>query len=205
MKHKKNLATVAIFISLGVIVIILFYKHFEQVKYANNTEVIKQELTEELPVCDNGKISSSVVDTDLNYEPDELMGSIYIPKFELTIPLYMENDSDETNWALELGVAMDDASSYPYGESATVVFGHRHYDFQVLKDINVGDEIVVSIGENIYLYEVSSVEVINETQVEEVFTDVNELVLYTCYPFYWGATTNERFVVHATPVDSISC
>lgn len=205
MKGKKILKWIIVIIPLLIIGTILFMKYYAQVNYAANTEETKEELSSDLPICVDGEITAETSNEVKEYQPDELMGSIYIPTFDLTIPLYMENDDDESNWVLELGVAMDDASSYPYGEESTVVFGHRHYDFQYLEDIKVGDGIAVTIGDNVYVYEVTSTEIIGKDEAEKVFTDKNELVLYTCYPFIWGAPTEERFTVHASPVDSIEC
>lgn len=205
MNFKKIFLNVVIIVSLMCIGVTLWGKYSEQANYADNVDETKTDLANEIPTCENGIVKTNTTNDIKNYSPDELMGSIYIPKFDLVIPLYMENETDETNWSLEVGVVMDSSGSYPHGDSATVVYGHRQYDFQVLKDIEVDDDIIISIEDNVYLYEVSEIEIVDETQVDQVFTDDNELVLYTCYPFYWGAPTNERYVVHASPVDTLTC
>lgn len=205
MDLKKVFLNVVIAVSLMIISVTLWEKYSEQISYAENVTETKGELDSDIPMCENGIVKTDTTNEIKEYLPDELMGSIYIPEFDLVIPLYMENEDDETNWALELGVVMDSSGSYPYGETATVVYGHRQYDFQALEDIEMNDDIIITIEDNIYLYEVSEIEIVDETQVEEVFTDKNELVLYTCYPFYWGAPTDERFVVHASPVDILTC
>lgn len=204
-KTRRFLTLLISILCISILSLLIIDKYMEEKSYTDNTVEVKEELEKEVPICNNGMIESQTSNTVEDYEANDLMGAIYIPKTHQTIPLYLEDPNDPSNAVLELGVAMDSSSSYPYGTSSTVVFGHRHYDFSVLKELVKGDEIIVTIGENVYLYEVTSTEIVKEDEIGEVFTDKNELVLYTCYPFYWGATTTQRFVVHAEPVNSIQC
>ena len=85
------------------------------------------------------------------------------------------------------------------GEGGKIVLaGHRNQAFWKLEHVSVGDVVNVQTIYGEYTYKVREMEVVDETQVEILNpTDHEELVLFTCYPFVFGAPTEQRYVVYA--------
>ncbi|MGL5383286.1 MAG: class D sortase [Culicoidibacterales bacterium] len=86
------------------------------------------------------------------------------------------------------------------GEGDKIVLaGHRNQAFGKLEGVEVGDEVKVQTIYGEYRYLVREMEVIDETQTEILLPTApkEELVLFTCYPFVFGAPTQQRYVVYA--------
>lgn len=97
---------------------------------------------------------------------------------------------------LEKGVAHYAGSTLP-GEGGNVVLsGHRETVFWPLKDIQLGDEVIIETSYGTYTYVVRDIHITTPDDVSDVMpTDEERLTFYTCYPFVmWGATP-ERYIV----------
>ena len=90
------------------------------------------------------------------------------------------------------------SSSLPGEEGICVFMGHRDTDFRVLKYVEVGDTISIYTDSVIYCYKVIKTEIINsDSELKfEAVSDSN-LVLVTCYPFYYSGHAPQKFVVFA--------
>lgn len=86
-----------------------------------------------------------------------------------------------------------------FGEPGNVsVSSHRDGFFRKLKDIRVGDEIVVDTRVASYRYVVEEIRVTDPTDTVVLWPgDVPELTLVTCYPFNFIGRAPQRFVVRA--------
>jgi sortase A len=85
------------------------------------------------------------------------------------------------------------------GESGNVaIAGHRDSFFRPLRNIQVGDDIMLDLpGERVH-YKVSSYRIVNSSEVSVIApTDDAVLTLVTCYPFWFVGSAPDRFVVRA--------
>lgn len=87
----------------------------------------------------------------------------------------------------------------PLGSSGNVgVAAHRDGFFRPLKDIEIGDQIVVELLDSVLRYEVTATSIVEPTAVEVLApTPEPVLTLITCYPFYYVGSAPQRFIVQA--------
>ena len=89
-------------------------------------------------------------------------------------------------------------SAKPGKEGVCVVYGHRNRNhLLVLKDIDYGDEIVVTMpnGKS-YTYIVEQTEILDGDQELRIpVIEGKHLILMTCYPFYYSGHAPKQFVV----------
>jgi len=86
-----------------------------------------------------------------------------------------------------------------FGEPGNVsVSSHRDGFFRKLRDIKVGDEIVVDTRAATYRYVVEEIRITEPTDTVVLWPgDVPELTLVTCYPFDFIGRAPQRYVVRA--------
>lgn len=127
------------------------------------------------------------------------------PLAELSIPrvglsAIVLHGSDEHT--LRRGVGHIENTPLP-GEAGNVALaGHRDSFFRPLKNVQVGDDIVLATPEDRVHYRVSSTSVVSSREVSVIAPTKNAtLTLVTCYPFWFIGQAPDRFVVRATRVD----
>lgn len=89
-------------------------------------------------------------------------------------------------------------SAKPGKEGVCVVYGHRNRNhLLVLKDIDYGDEIVVTMSNGkSYTYIVEQTEILDGDQELRIpVIEGKHLILMTCYPFYYSGHAPKQFVV----------
>ena len=89
----------------------------------------------------------------------------------------------------------------PGREGVCVVYGHRNRNhLLVLKDIDYGDEIVVTMPNGkTYTYIVEQTEILDGDQEMRIpVIEGKHLILMTCYPFYYSGHAPKQFVVTCT-------
>jgi sortase A len=124
------------------------------------------------------------------------------PLAELTIPrialsaVVLQGSDDET---LRLGLGHIENTPLP-GESGNVaIAGHRDSFFRPLRDVHVGDDILLDIPEGRVRYRVSSLRIVSPSEISVIGpTNGAMLTLVTCYPFWFIGQAPDRFVVRAT-------
>ncbi len=76
--------------------------------------------------------------------------------------------------------------------------GHRDTFFRPLRDIQIGDTIMLQTPGGDYRYLVESTTVVPPAETEVLqSSSVRELTLVTCYPFHYIGTAPNRFIVRA--------
>jgi sortase A len=80
-----------------------------------------------------------------------------------------------------------------------IIAGHRDLHFRVLKDVHVGDKILLATGSEVRTYRISSTQIVKQTNVKALAASNAEdrLTLVTCYPFYYVGHAPNRFIVKA--------
>lgn len=94
-----------------------------------------------------------------------------------------------------------DSSAKPGKEGVCVVYGHRNRNhFQVLKDVDYGDPILVTMPDGkTYIYVIESTEILESDEDLRIPTiSGKHLMLTTCYPFYYTGHAPKKYVVIAT-------
>ena len=94
-----------------------------------------------------------------------------------------------------------DSSAKPGKEGVCVVYGHRNRNhFQVLKDVDYGDPILVTMPDGkTYTYIIESTEILETDEDLRIPTiEGKHLMLTTCYPFYYSGHAPKKYVVLAT-------
>lgn len=94
-----------------------------------------------------------------------------------------------------------DSSAKPGKEGVCVVYGHRNRNhFQVLKDVDYGDLILVTMPDGkTYTYVIESTEILESDEELRIPTiSGKHLMLTTCYPFYYTGHAPKKYVVLAS-------
>jgi sortase A len=95
-------------------------------------------------------------------------------------------------------------TALPGAQGNCVIAGHRDTHFRVLKDIRLGDDIVLQTSTGQYLYRVKRTRIVSPENTSALDPTSNaELNLITCYPFYYVGSAPKRFVVEAQLAGSV--
>ncbi|MBO4384275.1 MAG: class D sortase [Clostridia bacterium] len=97
-----------------------------------------------------------------------------------------------------------ETSAYPGEEGVCVIYGHRNRNhLQVLKDIDFGDTITVTLADGTILnYTVESIRILNpDEELRVPFISGQHLMLTTCYPFYYTGHAPQKYVLIAVIAD----
>lgn len=127
------------------------------------------------------------------------LARIHIPAMGATY-YALEGASGES---LAFGPAHVSASAAP-GESDNVAFaGHRDTHFALLKNLEIGHQIVVESPARVDLYQVKGTEIVHESRTDLLArSGVAELTLITCYPFDAIVPGGPlRYIVHAKRIN----
>ena len=153
-----------------------------------------------------------LVTPEIEIDPASLPFRIEIPKLnvnEEVVPNVDAKDSASYEKALDDGVAHALNSAFPSENKMIYIFGHSSdYDFNIgvynevfyqIKDLEIGDEIILHHGTKDYYYDVSEQIIKGKNDTEFVNNLVSEdiLILQTCYP---PGTNWKRLYVVAKPI-----
>ena len=124
-----------------------------------------------------------------------VLGVLEVPSVGLKVPVYSTN----TDLVMDRGAGIIDGMAYPHEPGNIGISGHRDGYFRVLKDVQVGDSIVLQSmeGEKHFKINATKVVAISDTTLLRD-TDDQTVTLVTCYPFYFVGHAPKRFIVTAT-------
>lgn len=124
---------------------------------------------------------------------DEI-GELYIPKLEVTLPIYHGTNDEE----LEKGVGHYAGSVLPGENDNSVLSGHRDTVFRKLGEVGEGDTLLVRTSAGEFEYKVSKVRIVDkEDRTVIVPKPKATLTVSTCYPFNFIGAAPERYVLVA--------
>ena len=88
-------------------------------------------------------------------------------------------------------------SAYPGEDGVCVVYGHRNH-LRALKDVELGDAIIIETGAIDFCYIIENIEII-DSKDELTISVLNGqyLMLTTCYPFYYSGSAPQKYVLTA--------
>ncbi|MGL5695140.1 MAG: class D sortase [Peptostreptococcaceae bacterium] len=140
-----------------------------------------------------GSVKFNINDKEV-YRPDlgQQFGNLVIPDINLEKPMIHGDTSND----LKKGVGHYSGSTLP-GESGNVVLsGHRETALKDLKDVKVGQSIILDTNWGVYEYKIKEINIVDKNAHHVLDpTDYEKLTLYTCYPFNYVGPAPERFVV----------
>jgi sortase A len=127
------------------------------------------------------------------------------PLAELSIPriglsaVVLQGSDDHT---LRVGLGHIETTPLPGEPGNVAIAGHRDSFFRPLRNVQVGDDIMLDTPARRVHYRVSSFRVVNSSEVSVIDpTSAAVLTLVTCYPFQFIGAAPDRFVVRASLVE----
>ncbi len=127
----------------------------------------------------------------------EAIGLIRLPSVDIEAPIYRGSGDA----VLDRGVGLIPGTAPLAAIGNTGLAAHRDGFFRPLKDVSVGDEIILSTRHDERTYTVTDTEIVKPTAVEVLApSDDDKLTLVTCHPFYFVGSAPNRFIVHAERV-----
>ncbi|NCT36129.1 class D sortase [Bacillus sp. EB93] len=127
-------------------------------------------------------------------ETGDLMGELYIPKIEATLPIYHGTYEDE----LEKGVGHYAWSVLPGEKDNSVLSGHRDTIFRDLGEVGEGDLLIAKTEAGTFTYKVRKVRIVDaDDRTVIVPKPKATLTVTTCYPFSYIGSAPERYVLVA--------
>jgi len=130
-------------------------------------------------------------------EPPELgdaVAKLMIPR--LDTQLYVVEGTTHSD--LREGPGHMQGTAMPGAPGNCVIAGHRDTHFRVLKDLKMGDQIVLQTRYGKFYYRVTQLSVVSPGNISSLRpSTTRELHLITCYPFYYLGPAPKRFVVKA--------
>ena len=127
-------------------------------------------------------------------ETGTLLGMLDVPRLKLSTPV-VQGDDDAT---LSKAVGHLPDTPLPWQSGNSAVAAHRDTLFRPLKDVAVGDEILLRTPTGDLRYRVTRTTIVNPDEVSVLDPGRRDmLTLITCYPFYYVGHAPQRFIVHA--------
>jgi sortase A len=120
-----------------------------------------------------------------------------IPSLKLVVPVF--DGASETN--LNRGAGRIEGTAR-IGENGNLgIAAHRDGFFRVLKDVRVGDELLIERLTVTEKYRVESIRIVDPSDVSVLNqTSAPTVTLVTCYPFYHVGAAPKRYIVRAAIV-----
>lgn len=126
--------------------------------------------------------------------PDKVVAVLSMPGIGLKVPVY-ESISDLN---LDRGVGLIEGTASPNEVGNVGIAGHRDGYFRVLKDVRIGDRLMLQTPQGLRRYQVTQTLIVDPGHVEVLDpTDDHVVTLVTCYPFYFVGSAPRRFIVKA--------
>jgi sortase A len=133
----------------------------------------------------------------LDVAPGEPVGRIEIPRLGVSV-IVSEGLDRKT---LRRAVGHVPGTALPGDLGNVGIAGHRDSFFRPLKDVRVGDQVVLTTPRGTFRYVVEATAVVRPDRVDVLDpTAEPTLTLVTCYPFYYVGSAPERFIVQAREV-----
>lgn len=127
-------------------------------------------------------------------EMDAPLALLRIPRLGIEVPVFVGTG----DLVLNRGVGQIEGTALP-GEVGNIgIAGHRDGFFRPLKDIAMGDELVLETTSESITFLVEELHIVDPADVWVLEpTDSPAVTLVTCYPFYFIGSAPQRFIVRA--------
>ena len=122
-------------------------------------------------------------------------GTLTCERLNINSTVYFGDNSD----VLLQGIGTYPVSWIPGCGHTTLMSGHNDMALATLGDVAVDDRFTLTTNYGTFEYRVSDIKIVDETETEacRLDSDTEQVVLYTCYPFYRiSGRRTERFFVY---------
>jgi sortase A len=125
------------------------------------------------------------------------LGVLRIPSIKLAVPIY--EGTDETT--LDRGAGRIEGTAQLDAAGNVGIAAHRDGFFRGLKDLKVGEEMMLQTLAADRRYRVTKLLITSPTDVSVIApTATPAITLVTCYPFYFVGSAPQRYIVRAEPI-----
>jgi LPXTG-site transpeptidase (sortase) family protein len=130
----------------------------------------------------------------LNIAVEPPVALLQVDALGILVPVY----SDTREVFLNRGAGLIDGMALPGHGGNLGVAGHRDGYFRPLKDLKLGDVIIVRTHKHRFEFTVTSIDIVPKEDTS-FLTDTADptVTLVTCYPFYFVGQAPSRFVARA--------
>ena len=126
--------------------------------------------------------------------PARVVAVLSMPGIGLKVPVY-ESVSDLN---MNRGAGLIEGTAAPDEVGNVGIAGHRDGYFRVLKDVKIGDRLMLQTPQGLRRYQVTETLIVDPGHVEVLEpTEDHVVTLVTCYPFYFVGSAPRRFIVKA--------
>ena len=130
---------------------------------------------------------------------DPPLAVLRIPKLQLAVAVFDSTDE----FYLNRGAGWIGGTARPGESGNTGIAAHRDGFFRGLKDVRNGDTISLRTPDRDLTYVVDQIEIVMPNDVKVLAPQSGpSLTLVTCYPFYFVGDAPQRYVVHASLVQT---
>jgi sortase A len=127
------------------------------------------------------------------------LAELSIPRIGLSAVVLQGTD----NRTLRKGIGHVETTPLPGEAGNAAIAGHRDSFFRPLRNVVVGDDILLTTPGKQFHYRVSSVRIVDAGEVSVIGPTTDPaLTLVTCYPFWFIGPAPDRFVVRAIRVEA---
>jgi sortase A len=111
----------------------------------------------------------------------------------------LEGSDDQT---LRRAAGHIEDTAFPRKPGNVGIDGHRDTTFRPVRNLKVGDPIVLTTVDRVFEYRVSEMKIGEPSAVHVLDpTPTATLTLVTCYPFTFIGNAPKRYIVHARLID----
>lgn len=123
-----------------------------------------------------------------------IYGLVQIPELNLSEKLVFGDSKED----LKIGVGHFAGSHFPGESSTCLIAGHNNNKFNALKNAKIGMEIIISTHYGRYVYRIRDIKVVSpdDTSAYDLNAPVENVILYTCYPFDVPGFKSKRLFVY---------
>ena len=102
-------------------------------------------------------------------------------------------------WALTRGAGWIEGTAEPGASGNVGIASHRDGFFRPLKDVGVGDIVILEMKRGSMTYGIESIQIVEPTDVWVLDpTEEPSITLVTCYPFYFVGSAPQRYIIRAS-------
>jgi sortase A len=130
-------------------------------------------------------------------QKESILGILKVPRLHKELPI-VEGTNENM---LKRGVGHFAGSGFPGQHNQIVLSGHRDTVFRHFGELKKGDEVIVSLQTGRFLYVIDHMKIVkaDDRTVIHSTKPKEELVLTTCYPFYYIGDAPDRYIIYAYP------
>ncbi len=126
---------------------------------------------------------------------DQPQAVLRIDKIHLLAPVLNGTDDMTLNRA----VGRIPGTAHIGAQGNVGIAGHRDGFFRGLKDVRLGDTVLLETKSGTQTYTIDRVQIVTPDDVSVLKSDdIPSLTLVTCYPFYFIGSAPQRYIVHAS-------